>query len=184
MTHTGLVTHTELATQVVYAVSALLSVRGGAYVDAIVKQVLTRSLGVVAALLLFEAACTNHWLDRTGDRYGLLGQWTEGGNWIWHTHWIEVARGMNEPIARSVTFVVAGIVTLVANVVASLALLTSAVRDVRWVRRAALVSVVLAVVSALVFLSTKPIESGILFSWSMNAFYVGIAAAIVRFRRA
>src|SRR3569833_2198129 len=114
-----------------------------------------RVLGIVAAALLVTAVCTNSWLDHDGDQFGLLGLRVHGV-WIWHSRWIEIARDMNEPITRMVTFTSAGIETLAAVAVASVALLAMSLRTARWNRLLAFAAVVLAIVASLVFLATKP----------------------------
>ena len=153
-----------------------------------------RVLGVVAAALLITAVCTNSWLDHDGDQFGLLGLRVRDV-WIWHSRWIEIAREMNEPITRMVMFTSAGIATLVASAVASLALLAMSLRTARWSRVLAFTAIVVAIVASLVFLATKPeledsaisqsltgVSSGYVPSWSLIAFGAGVVAAIFRLR--
>ena len=152
-----------------------------------------RVLGIVAAALLVTAVCTNSWLDHDGDQFGLLGLRVHGV-WIWHSRWIEIARDMNAPITRMVTFTSAGIATLAAVAVASVALLAMSLRTARWNRLLAFAAVVLAIVASLVFLATKPEledsaisqsltnSSGYAASWSSIVFGVGVVAAIFRLR--
>ena len=124
-------------------------------------------------------------LDHADWEFGLLGLRVHGGTvWIWHGRWIDVAREMGEPLARTTTFTVAGIVIMAASCVASLALVANARRSARWSRRSALVALAVAIAAVFVFLATTPeledpSNSRYLPSWSLIAFSAGAAAAIL-----